>query len=105
LLPIENSCPTPELLDAIRAYHAATRKRVTLAWVLMAGVNTRDEDARQLAALTHGLPIRLDLIDVNRPIFRAIRERELNRPAGYSAMMTDRAAVAPDAEFRVLFGP
>ena len=43
----------------------STGKRVTLAWTLLAGVNTRPEDARLLAELTAGLPVRLDLIDVN----------------------------------------
>jgi len=65
LLPVEASYPLPELLDAVREYHAATGERVTLAWTLLQGVNTRPEDARRLAALTAGLPIRLDLIDVN----------------------------------------
>jgi 23S rRNA (adenine2503-C2)-methyltransferase len=65
LLPIEDACPTPELMDAIREYHAATGRRVTLAWVMISGVNVGEEDARQLGELTRGLPIRLDLIDVN----------------------------------------
>ena len=65
LLPVEASYPLPELLDAVRAYQAATGVRVTLAWTLLQGVNTRPEDARLLAELTAGLPIRLDLIDVN----------------------------------------
>jgi 23S rRNA (adenine2503-C2)-methyltransferase len=65
LLPIENVHPLPELIAALRDYHAATGIRVTLAWTLLAGVNTRPEDARSLAELTVGLPVRLDLIDVN----------------------------------------
>lgn len=65
LLPIEDACPTPELMDAIREYHAATGRRVTLAWVMITGVNVGEDDARLLAELTRGLPIRLDLIDVN----------------------------------------
>ncbi len=65
LMPVEEQHPLPEVLDALRAYHAASRQRVTLAWTMIAGVNTGAEDARQLAALTHGLPIKLDLIDVN----------------------------------------
>ena len=36
-----------------------------LAWTAISGVNTSTEDARQLAELTAGLPIKLDLIDVN----------------------------------------
>jgi 23S rRNA (adenine2503-C2)-methyltransferase len=70
LLPIEATHPLPELMAAIREYHRATGRRVTLAWTLMAGVNTRAEDARQLAALTEDLPIVLDLIDVNDPTGR-----------------------------------
>jgi 23S rRNA (adenine2503-C2)-methyltransferase len=67
LLPIERTHPLPELMEAVREYHAATRKRVTLAWTVMAGINTGREDARALAELTRGLPITLNLIDVNDP--------------------------------------
>jgi adenine C2-methylase RlmN of 23S rRNA A2503 and tRNA A37 len=67
LMPIEQMYPTPALLDALRAYHAVTGARVTLAWPLLAGINTRAADAQQLAQLTRGLPIKLDLIDVNDP--------------------------------------
>ncbi len=67
LMPVEKLYPTGELIAALRAYHAATGQRVTLAWPLLAGLNTRAEDARQLAELTRGLPVQLDLIDVNDP--------------------------------------
>lgn len=65
LLPVEKAYPTAELIEAIREYHAATGRRVILAWTMIAGFNTREEDARRLAELTRGLPIQLDLIDVN----------------------------------------
>ena len=67
LMPVEAQYPTAALLEALRDYHAATRRRVTLAWPLIAGVNTRDRDAAQLAELTRGLPVKLDLIDINDP--------------------------------------
>lgn len=68
LLPVvEASHPLAELLEAVRDYHQATGRRVTLAWTALAGINTRAQDARQLAQLTAGLPVRLDLIDVNDP--------------------------------------
>jgi 23S rRNA (adenine2503-C2)-methyltransferase len=65
LFPIEDTYPLPELMESLREYHQATGRRVILAWTLIAGVNTRHEDARQLADLTRGLPIILNLIDVN----------------------------------------
>lgn len=67
LMPVEQAHPTSELMAALREYHHATKQRVTLAWTLLAGVNTGEEDARRLAELTRGLPIKLDLIDVNDP--------------------------------------
>jgi 23S rRNA (adenine2503-C2)-methyltransferase len=67
LFPVERIHPLPELLAAVRDYHAATGKRVTFAWTVLAGINTGREDARALAELTRGLPILLNLIDVNDP--------------------------------------
>lgn len=65
LLPVEEVHPLPELLAAVRDYHQATGERVTLAWTLLRGVNTKPEDAKRLAELTAGLPVRIDLIEVN----------------------------------------
>ena len=70
LMPIEKAYPTPELLSAMREYHEATGRRVVLAWTMIAGVNTRPRDAEMLAELTRGLPIKLDLIEVNDPTGR-----------------------------------
>jgi 23S rRNA (adenine2503-C2)-methyltransferase len=65
LFPVEDVHPLPELMDAVREYQQATGVRVTLAWTLLRGINTGREDAQRLAALTAGMPVRLDLIDVN----------------------------------------
>ncbi|HYT89726.1 MAG TPA: radical SAM protein [Gemmataceae bacterium] len=70
LLPIEGVHPLPELMAALREYHEATGRRVTLAWTLLSGINTSADDARRLARLTAGLPILIDLIDVNDPTGR-----------------------------------
>jgi 23S rRNA (adenine2503-C2)-methyltransferase len=67
LLPIEATHSLPELKAAITEYHQATGRRIILAWTLLAGINTRPEDARQLAGWTAGLPVQIDLIDVNDP--------------------------------------
>ncbi len=67
LMPIENLHSTTELMDALRDRYEVTRKRIPLAWTMISGVNTGEEDAKQLAELTKGLPVKLDLIDVNDP--------------------------------------
>lgn len=80
LMPVESTHPTAGLMEALRERHQATGERITLAWTLISGINTGGEDARQLAELTRGLPVKLDLIDVNDPTGKFIppSERELN---------------------------
>lgn len=70
LMPVEKAYPTADLVAAMREYCEATGRRFVIAWTMMAGVNTRQEDARQLADLMRGVPIKLDLIDVNDPTGR-----------------------------------
>lgn len=65
LMPIENTYPLSELMYAVREHQAATGTRIMLAYTAISGVNTRPEDARLLAELSAGLPVKLDLIDVN----------------------------------------
>jgi 23S rRNA (adenine2503-C2)-methyltransferase len=80
LMPIEKAYPLSELIEAIRECHAASGERVVLAWTMISGFNTREEDAVQLADLVRGLPIRLDLIDVNDATgrFKPPSSEELN---------------------------
>jgi 23S rRNA (adenine2503-C2)-methyltransferase len=70
LLPGEKGNATPDLIQALREHHVVTGQRVTLAWTMMSGVNVSEADAERLADLTRGLPIKLDLIDVNDPTGR-----------------------------------
>jgi len=67
LLPVEKAYPLPELMAAVREYQQACGERVTLAMTALGGINTRPEDARLLAELTAGMPVRINLIDVNDP--------------------------------------
>ncbi|MBN1674881.1 MAG: radical SAM protein [Kiritimatiellae bacterium] len=80
LMPVEATHSTANLMAALREYHAASGRRVTLAWPMLAGVNTSEAEARRLAALTRGLPVRVDLIDVNDATgrFRPPNAAELN---------------------------
>ena len=70
LLPVEQRHPTPDLIQALREYHAVSGQLVTLAWTVISGVNVGEDHAQRLADLTRGLPIKLDLIDVNDPTGR-----------------------------------
>jgi 23S rRNA (adenine2503-C2)-methyltransferase len=65
LMPVENTYPLEEIIPLLREYHVKSGQRITIAWTMIAGVNTSEKDAIELAELTKDIPIKLDLIDVN----------------------------------------
>jgi 23S rRNA (adenine2503-C2)-methyltransferase len=65
LVPIAAAWPVAELADAVRAYQRASRTRATLAWVVLGGINTGNDEVEALRTLFDGVPLRLNLIDVN----------------------------------------
>jgi len=67
LLPIAARWSVAEVTDAIREYAFMAGGRVTVAWVVLGGVNTGDDEVERIAALLGDLPLRLNLIDVNDP--------------------------------------
>ena len=70
LMPGAGAYPLPDIMQALREYHAAMGRRVTLAWTMMSGFNVREADAVQLAEWVGDLPVTLGLIDVNDPTGR-----------------------------------
>jgi 23S rRNA (adenine2503-C2)-methyltransferase len=68
LLPVAGKARLEELAEAVREYAAVAREgRITLAWVLMAGVNSGAAEVREIQRLFGDLPLRINLIDVNDP--------------------------------------
>ncbi len=65
LLPVAGRFSITELADALREHATKTGKRVTVAWVLMAGVNDGADEIEALQKLLADVPLRLNLIDVN----------------------------------------
>lgn len=66
LVPLNRKYPIAELLDACRAYVAtALRRRVTFEYVMLAGINDSEADARRLVALLDGIPAKVNLIPFN----------------------------------------
>jgi 23S rRNA (adenine2503-C2)-methyltransferase len=65
LLPMAAAWPVAELAEAVRDYQRSLGGRVTLAWVVLGGINTGDDEVHALRELFAGVPLRLNLIDVN----------------------------------------
>lgn len=67
LVPVTARYGVPELARAVRRHARVRGGPVHLAWVLISGFNTGEDEARELARLFAGVPVRLSLIDVNDP--------------------------------------
>lgn len=65
LLPVAGRQSLEDLAAAIREHALATGDRITIAWVLMGGVNDGADEVEALHALLDGVPVRVNLIDVN----------------------------------------
>ena len=67
LLPVAAKWPVEDLADAMKRLARRQRNVINLAWVLMAGINTGADEARELGRLFKGERVRLSIIDVNDP--------------------------------------
>jgi 23S rRNA (adenine2503-C2)-methyltransferase len=65
LVPPNKRYPLSDLLGACGDYVAATHRRLSFEWALIAGVNDRPSDARELAAAALPLHAHVNLIPLN----------------------------------------
>ena len=65
LLPVASRFDLDDLAAAVRAHQAARGGRITLAWVLIGGTNSGQDEVDRLKQLFAGVPLTLNLIDVN----------------------------------------
>ncbi|MGE0877910.1 MAG: 23S rRNA (adenine(2503)-C(2))-methyltransferase RlmN [Acidimicrobiia bacterium] len=65
LVPINRRYPLAVLEEACRDYLAAKNRRLSFEWALIDGVNDRDTDAVELAAITRRLRAHVNLIPLN----------------------------------------
>lgn len=65
IVPITKKYGISELMAAFKDYEQATRRRVTIEYVLLAGITDKPEQAKQLAALVQDLNCNINLIPYN----------------------------------------
>ena len=67
LVPLNNKYPLQELMAACRRFMEKqnSRSRITIEYVMLAGINDADEHARELIKLLRGIPVLMNLIPFN----------------------------------------
>lgn len=81
LVPANKKYPIPAIMEAVRDYIAATRRRVSFEYVLLQGINDGSPEALALAELLRGLLCHVNLIPWNpvpgTPLGQSDRHRVL----------------------------
>jgi 23S rRNA (adenine2503-C2)-methyltransferase len=65
IIPMNRHQPMAELMQALRSYPLPKRRRITIEYTLIDGVNDGVDQARQLAQVLQGLPTKVNLIPMN----------------------------------------
>jgi 23S rRNA (adenine2503-C2)-methyltransferase len=86
VMPVGRRYAVADLARAMRAHAARQGGIVNLAWVLMSGVNTQPEEAREIGRLFAGVKVRVSVIDVNDPTGRYARADDSERGTFLSAL-------------------
>ena len=65
LMPVNRRYPLESLLSACRDFPLPKRRMITFEYILIKGINDRDEDALELASLLSGMQAKINLIPLN----------------------------------------
>lgn len=65
IMPINKAYPLEVLIPALKTYLDRTNRRVTFEYILLSGINDREEDALELAKLAKGINCYINLIPYN----------------------------------------
>ncbi len=66
LMPVNRTYPLKALVGALEEYPLKNRKRITIEYVLIAGVNDSQKDAERLAVLLRRIRCKINLIPLNQ---------------------------------------
>jgi 23S rRNA (adenine2503-C2)-methyltransferase len=65
LMPVNRKYPLKELLSACRDFPLPNRRRITFEYILIKGINDREQDALALVSLLSGIQAKINLIPFN----------------------------------------
>ena len=65
LMPVNRRYPLESLLSACRDFPLPKRRMITFEYILIKGINDRDEDALKLASLLSGMRAKINMVPLN----------------------------------------
>ena len=68
-MPVNQRFPIETLLQAMRDYPIKGRKKITVEYVMLAGVNDTKDDLKRLPKLLRGIPCKINLTFLEKYFF------------------------------------
>ncbi|MEO6600105.1 MAG: 23S rRNA (adenine(2503)-C(2))-methyltransferase RlmN [Polyangiaceae bacterium] len=99
IIPMNRRYPVADLMRALRAYPLPKRRRITIEYTLIDGVNDSPNHARELGTILRGLQTKINLIPMNpitaselrSPKSESVRQfQDVLANAGYSCFVRTR---------------
>jgi len=90
LMPINRKYTLADLMKACREYPLDERERMTFEYVMLAGVNDSDEDARRLVKLLNGMRAKVNLIPHNPAPELPYKASPMPRILAFQKILTDK---------------
>jgi 23S rRNA (adenine2503-C2)-methyltransferase len=89
IMPMNRKFPIVELMRALREYPLPQRRRITIEYTLMDGVNDGEAEARELVQLLRGLRVKVNLIPMNPISASELRAPSRNRVAAFQRVLSE----------------
>jgi len=74
IIPLNKKYPIEELIESLKYFHSATKKRITIEYLLFNSFNDSSEDASDLARFCRNFPVKINLIEYN-PVSGSVYKR------------------------------
>jgi 23S rRNA (adenine2503-C2)-methyltransferase len=93
LVPLNRRYDLAALVEACKRFPVAKRSRITFEYVMLAGVNDADEDARRLVRLLAGVKAKVNLLPLNEAPGIPFSRPSDARVNAFARMLADRDMV------------
>ena len=100
LMPINRKHPMADVLNTLRSLPLANRRRFTIAYVAIRGINDSPEDARRLVRVLHGIRCKVNLIPFNPFPGTDLEIPEESRMLAFQALLRSKGLSAHIRESR-----
>jgi 23S rRNA (adenine2503-C2)-methyltransferase len=88
IMPMNKKYPFAEVLGALRDYPLPKRRRITIEYTLIAGVNDEVAHARELARALRGLRVKVNLIPMNPITATSLEQPGASRVEAFREALT-----------------